>query len=546
MKKLPLSNYAFENIIQENYLYVDKTKEAYDIINFSKYVFLSRPRRFGKSMLISTLMALYQGKKELFKGLWIEDKIEWEAYPVIHIDFSRIVSSGTKEKFQRSFTRVLRHIADKYEVTVDADPDSEYFDELIQQLYLKTKKPVVILIDEYDKPITDHLTNTAKAEACREWLREYYAILKGNDARIKQLVITGISKFAKMSIFSVLNNVQDITIRSDFNNVVGFTQSDIIKYFGDYLAVLQKKYDLNTQEILAKIERWYNGYSWDGLQKIYNPYSIVNLFSYNIFKNFWFQSGTPNLLINYIIERANQENIEKDPTFYESINASGYLLDSTDIKSIILESLLFQTGYLTIKKAIIEKSWEDTFVEYILGYPNLEVRQSMTVHILEAYGQIPRINVHPDAQQMKRHLMAGELESFIVLLRRFLALIPYQLREKADEAYYHSIFQLLLTLVGVRMEVEKSTDKGRIDGVLEFPQLIYIIEFKYARKGTMNYLHKSAFKQMKDNKYAEAYRGSDKSIQFLAVGFLEKKAKNKKKKVLEIEYKVNTKPEYPT
>lgn len=545
MKKLPISNYTFEIIIQENYLYVDKTKELYDIINFSKYVFLSRPRRFGKSMLISTLKSFYEGKKELFKGLWIENKVEWETYPVIHIDFSRIISSGNKEKFQRSFTRILTYIADEYGVTVNADPDYEYFDDLIQQLYLKTKKPVVILIDEYDKPITDHLTNSEKAEERREWLREYYAILKGNEARIQQLVITGISKFAKTSIFSVLNNVKDITVQPTFNSVVGFTQEDIVHYFGNYLEVLQKKADLNPQELLDKIARWYNGYSWNGLQKVYNPYSIVNLFADNIFRNFWFQSGTPSMLINYIIKKTEDENIEKDPVFYENIRASDYLLDSTDIQHIVLNSLLFQTGYLTIKKTIIEKSIEDTFVEYVLGYPNLEVRQSMTAYILEAYAQIPRINVHPDAQQMKRHLFAGELESFIVLLRRFLALIPYQLREKADEAYYHSLFQLILTLIGVKMDAEKSTDKGRIDGVLEFPQLIYIIEFKYARRGTMNYLHKAAFKQMKNKKYAEAFQGSNKNIQFLAVGFLEKEVDKKGQKILEIDYVVNGKAEYP-
>lgn len=544
MKKLPVSNFTFENIILEHYLYVDKTRELFELINFSKYAFLSRPRRFGKSMLVSTLKAFFSGKKELFKDLWIADKVQWETYPVIHLDFALVLTSGNKKQFRREMTRILGHIAEENGLDIKVPPTPSYFDELIYRLHQKTGKPVVLLIDEYDKPITDHFTNIKKAKKRRKWLKEYYAILKPREGILKYVFVTGISKFAKLSIFSVLNNVKDITVHDKFNTIVGFTQQEIKENFANYLQLLQTKTGLKEKVLLEKIAYWYDGYSWGGKESVYNPYSIVNLFADMQFKNFWFRSGTPALLVNYIIQQAEQGSIDRQPSTYENVSISEELLDSVDIRNINLISLLFHTGYLTVKNISITEDEKVTYISYTLGYPNYEVRYSMTTHILEAFAQIPSNHLQPDAQMLRRHLLEGNLEAFMVILRRFFARIPYQLREKADEAYYHSLFQLILLLIGVEMFAENSTDKGRIDGVLIFENVIYIIEFKYARKGTMAYLYKKAFEQMKKNKYGEAFQGSSKKVKFLAVGFLEKQKNKKGEQVLEMGYWVNDEAEY--
>lgn len=545
MQKLPYSEPSFKSIRREGLFYLDKTREMYQVATFSKYVFLSRPRRFGKSMLISTLSAFYEGKKELFKGLWIEDKVEWESYGVIHIDFSRIYYHSTKEHFQSSFTKVLSFIAEKYNIEITSPNTPEYLDELIQKLYLKTQKPIVILIDEYDKPITSFLVKTEEAIKRRDWLREYYAMLKPHSDHIKQIVITGISKYAKTAIFSELNNVKDITLLPEFNNVVGFTQKDIEDNFAPYIDAFLPKTGWTRERLLEEIALWYDGYSWDGIHKIYNPFSIINLMGDQTFRNYWFKSGTPRMLVDFIIQKVERGELENDIELYENYETDVDLLDSADVRNINLHSLLFQTGYLTIKSIKEIFTRNGSITDVALGFPNQEVRRSMTSHILEAVSKIPIDNIVVDAKRLRFYLISGELEKFMVLLRRFFALIPYQLRENADEACYHSLFQMVLTLIGVRMDAEKPTDKGRIDGVIEFAQIIYIIEFKYGKKGTMEYLHKQAFKQMKEKRYAESYQGTGKPIQFLAIGFLEKKKDKKGQKMLEMDYCLNDKPEYP-
>lgn len=545
MKKLPYSETSFKSIRRDDLFYIDKTKEMYEVANFSKYVFLSRPRRFGKSMLVSTLAAFYRGQKELFKGLWIEDKVEWESYGVIHIDFARIYYGGTKEQFQSSFTQVLRHIAEDYDITIKALETPQYFDALIRELHKKTQKPLVILIDEYDKPITSFLTDTKKAIDRRDWLREYYAMLKPHTDDIKQLFVTGISKFAKTSIFSELNNVKDITLMPEFNKVVGFTQEDIQTNFSEYLEAFLPKTGWPMERLLKEIEIWYDGYSWDGVNKIYNPYSIVNMMGDQSFKNYWFTTGTPKMLVDFIIQKAERGELDKDVGLYENYKTGEALLDNAEVENIQLPSLLFQTGYLTIKEK--EENFYPTgsTTEYVLGFPNQEVQRSLTGYILEAYSKIPRSNIQVDANSLRHYLYAGDMKKFIVLLRRFFALIPYQLRKKADEAYYHALFQMVLALLGVKMDAEKSTDKGRIDGVLEFAKVVYIIEFKYGIKGTMKYLHQSAFKQMKEKAYDEGFQGSNKTVQFLAIGFLEKEKNKKGEKILKIDYCLNDEPAYP-
>ncbi len=299
MKKLPLSKSSFQRIIEEGYIYVDRTKEMYDLINYSSYVFLSRPRRFGKSLLISTLEAFFQGKKKLFKGLWIEDKVEWKEYPVIRIDFGDILYKNL-DVFEEQMSIVVEKYEKLYEISTLSSHYAGKIRELILGIYEKTGKEVVILIDEYDAPIARHITDLALATEYQNSLRDFYSILKARNNEIKFVFLTGISKFAKMSIFSVINLMKDVSLLKQFNSIVGFTSEDLRTYFKPYIHQFAQQEGITENELLGNMAHWYNGYSWDGKNKVFNPFSIVNVFKDLKFKNYWFETGTPTILMKLI------------------------------------------------------------------------------------------------------------------------------------------------------------------------------------------------------------------------------------------------------
>ncbi|MGB0932425.1 MAG: AAA family ATPase, partial [Chitinophagales bacterium] len=366
MKKLPLAKSSFSKIIEDGYIYVDRTKEIYELINYSSYVFLSRPRRFGKSLLVSTLDSLFQGKKELFKGLWIEDKIEWKEYPVLRIDFGDL-NYDSLEKFKQEMADVLDRFAEKYDIVLKPSHYVSKIRELILDVYAKTGKEIVVLIDEYDAPIARHITDLELATQYQNSLRDFYSILKARNHQLKFVFLTGISKFAKMSIFSVINLMKDVSLLPRFNNVVGFTEGDLQQYFGGYISEFAQKQQLSNQEVLDEMTRWYDGYSWDGENKMYNPYSIVNFLQDQEFQNYWFETGTPTILIKLIKEKYAKET-DKVPTVEEFENKEAVGLNqSYDLEQKIpLVKLLFESGYLTTKhilKTVIGKL-------YTLTYPN--------------------------------------------------------------------------------------------------------------------------------------------------------------------------------
>lgn len=531
MKKLPLAKSDFTRMIEEGYIYVDRTKEMYDLINYSSHVFLSRPRRFGKSLLISTLEAMFQGKKELFKGLWIEDKIDWKKYPVLRIDFGKL-NYDTLADFKQKMADLLDEIALDYAIVLPSAHYNSKIGELISGIYEKTGKEIVILIDEYDAPIARHITDLDIATKYQDSLRDFYSILKAHNAQIKFMFLTGISKFAKMSIFSVINLMKDVSLLDPFNNVVGFTKTDLELYFGEYIQQFAQKEKLNESEIVEKMTTWYDGYSWDGQNRVFNPYSIVNVLKDLKFKNYWFETGTPSILIKLIKEKYSRER-QKAPTIQEFENTQTVALDSSyDLEQgIPLVKLLFETGYLTVKE--IEKVVDDEL--FTLTYPNHEVRTSFNAFILSAFSTDRIDIIQSKGTLMKKALIESDLERFLTLLRSLFAALPYQHRNKASEAYYHGLFYLVLSLLGIRSHLEGSTDKGRIDCTLEMDEMVYIIEFKYGEKGTMAYLLKQAMTQISSHKYFEPFEGMDKEVWLFAVGFLVKKDSKLGKPVLNID-----------
>ncbi len=515
MKNLPLGIQTFRDIIESNNIYVDKTKDIYKLLegNDKNFFFLSRPRRFGKSLLISTLDEIFSGNQNLFKGLWIYDKIEWKKYPVIRIDFTAMLYTSGVEGFTSSFFNKIVRIGKKYGLDILSTNYKEAISELIVKLSEEEK--VVILIDEYDKPITNFIEDIILSNQYKDILNNFYETIKESEQYIKFAFITGVSKFSKISVFSGLNSLRDITLSENFSTLLGYNQDELDFYFEEHINNLVKIGKITKSELKSKIKTWYNGYSWDGKNFVYNPYSILSLFTENKFNNYWFSSGTPTFLIKSIKEKKTQISQ------IENIEVSEYIFDAFDIENINVESLLFQTGYLTIKK--VEENKRTGLYLYTLGTPNFEVRESLFNYILAGFTEQNVAMIQPNYLKMLDYLESQDINSFMQIIKTMFDKIPYNLYLD-KEAYFHSIFYLILSLMNIKMRAEELTSIGRIDGVLEFENIIYIIEFKYGKKSTdLKKLLEKSISQIKEMEYYQKFLDTDKKILLLGVAFADKK-----------------------
>jgi len=515
MKELPISIQTFEKIIESNLIYVDKTNFIYDLTRKGTYYFLARPRRFGKSLLLTTLKSYFLGKKELFKDLYIYEKEKnWSFYPVIHIDYSKVNYRDTKEIFRSSMVFHLQAIANEYQVTLVSQDISTAFNELVLKLYEKYQQKVVVLVDEYDKPLVDSLTKPAEFERNRLILSSLYGSMKGHDSYLRFVMLTGVSRFSKVSVFSGMNNLTDISQNESYSRIVGFTQQELETYFGDRLEILAAKFSVSKELIQSKVKEWYNGFSFDGHHRLYNPFSILSLFTEWTFRNYWFSTGTPTFLMELI-------KIQKQlPETFEHLKVNDLVGSSMQIKNLPLVPLLYQTGYLTIEKSELD----DFRPIYYLNYPNEEVRHSFLTYITAAFLNKDEFEIQPEGLALRDALIAKDIPLFVQKLQSFLADIPSRLHIPR-EAYYHSLVYLMLRLVGCKLLLEKETDKGRIDAVLELIDKIYIIEFKFAKNTKVKQattLSRRALKQIKDQKYYEPYLGMGKPVFLLGIGFLKK------------------------
>jgi Holliday junction resolvase-like predicted endonuclease len=508
MKKLPIGIQSFEKLRTNNFLYVDKTKEIHRLITEGNVYFLSRPRRFGKSLLVNIFEAIFKGKKELFEGLYIQDKIDWtQQYPVIKIDWS-CIKHGSAEEMERSMSDFLNEIAHKYQITLAKGYASDCFDELIRQLHQKTDRQVVILVDEYDMPIPDTLDKTERIDEIRKFLQSFYKILKAADEHLRFVFLTGVSKFAGVSVFSGLNNLNDITLDEKYASICGYTQPELESYFSEYIEETALYAQMSKTKLLDKIRFWYDGYSWDGKTPVYNPFSTLLFFDKRQFDNYWFRTGTPTFLIE-ILKRRNQLQPILEPITVESI-----VFESFDPQRIDEVPLLFQTGYLTIK----HKKFVELEPEYTIGLPNNEVKQSLLTCLMNAYTDYPVYKTDGLKQRMQQQLFNNDAGGLEQSLREMLAYIPYPLHI-GREAYYHSLLLLWLKLLGFDIIGEMMTNAGRIDAVWKFSGHTIIVEVKYQpKKAKIENLLNEALKQIKANRYAERFNDGQR-ISLLGVAF---------------------------
>ena len=500
MKKYPIGIQSFEKIRSGNFYYVDKTEFVYNLVKEeSGYYFLSRPRRFGKSLFLDTLHQAFAGRKEYFKGLFLENNWNWdEQFPVLHISFGAGIFKDT-DSLNSRFNYLLSRFSEKYKVKLKEKNISDRFDELVRKIAEKYNRQIVILIDEYDKPILDNIDKPELAIEIRERLKNLYSVIKDLDSYLKFVFITGVSRFSRVSIFSGLNNLEDISLGPRYSTLCGYTQNELETVFEEPL----KRSDLNA------IKEWYNGYNFLG-EPVYNPFDILLYLRTGEFRNYWFETGTPSFLIKLI----------QDRKYYvpelESFNAGDEILDSFEIDNLSLETVLFQTGYVTIKN----RSELDSEYVYTLSYPNLEVKKSLNRYILKSLSQVSISHRTKTQINIRKALAAGDLESVNENFHSFFASIPHDWYRKNKiseyEGYYASIFYAYFTATGLDVTAEDTTNKGRIDLTIKCDDKIYIIEFKVIE---VDKTKGSALEQIKRKKYSEKYQQKGEKIYLIGIEF---------------------------
>ncbi len=506
-RKLPVDIQAFETMRGENYLYVDKTRHIHQMVTEGHFYFLSRPRRFGKSLLVSTLKCLFQGKKDLFEGLWIaeQDAWAWKEHPVIVLDFNEIPGSSPEELKQGIAFR-LQTIAKNYGLLLEAPLTELQFQELILALSDTFNMPVIVLIDEYDKRIINHLgkgshgMETAKAN--RDVLKSFFGVLKGASVSpvLRFVFLTGISRFSRVSIFSELNNLRDISMNEGYADMLGYTQEELCSCFQEHIQRLAEKFGWSETQVLEALARKYNGYRFS--QKnllVYNPFSILHAFTDLELQDYWFESAAPTFLTHFL--RQEHYNLPK----IEGLQVSKSIFNTFDLDNLQPEALLFQTGYLTI-----------TDVQgkvYTLNYPNEEVKSAFSESLLFSLTGKGRAEISSHVLQLPGYLAQEDFEAFFETMNAIFAMIPYDIESKRDEAYFHTIFYLMMSASGLAAQSSVLTTKGRIDLVVEVSKTIYIIEFK------CNQNARTAIRQIQGKKYVDRYRRRGKNIALMGINF---------------------------
>ncbi len=500
-RKLPIGIQTFADIRQGNYYYVDKTPHIHTLVNQNKYYFLSRPRRFGKSLLLDTLACLFEGRESLFEGLYIHDKWDWQQrQPVIRLSFGSGVI-GSREALDEYIIELLQSEAKRLDVTLTNKSIPGQFSELIQQAHQHYGQRVVILIDEYDKPILDNILEADRARELREGLKNLYSAIKDADPHLHFVMLTGVSKFSKVSLFSGLNNLNDITLDATFATLCGYTDEDIDTIFAPELPGLERQ----------AIKEWYNGYRWgdQSVTSVYNPFDVLLLFQKREFGAYWFESATPTFLVEILKQRGIFT-----PAL-DKLQAKAQLLGRFDVDDMTTEGLLFQTGYTTIK------SMQEPMLGYrlyTLGFPNREVESSLNDILLPVLG-IGHSEAQTHQLALLEALQQHDLTALEAHLKALYAGLPHDWYRNNPiaqyEGHYASVFYSHFAALGLDVTVEDASHHGKVDMTVKFGGHIYLFEFKVVEQLPEG----KALAQIKRKGYADKYRTPGQSIHLIGVEF---------------------------
>ena len=505
--KLPIGIQDFEKIRTGGYLYIDKTEHVYRLVSEGAYYFLSRPRRFGKSLLISTLKALFQGKRELFKGLAIDKKDDWDwaEHPIMHLDLNT-EKYDSKEKLENKIDLFLSQQEELYGANEKERSFGTRFEGVIKRAYEKTGRRVVILVDEYDKPMLQAIGNETLQSEFRGTLKGFYGALKSMDACIKFAMLTGVTKFGKVSVFSDLNNLMDISMYPKYHDICGITEQELLSVFDKQIDELAENNGLTREECIAKMKKMYDGYHFNEFSKggIYNPFSVLNTFSNYIFRSYWFETGTPTYLVtllrrhHYSLEQMSKAEVTAD------------VLNSIDAESSDPIPVIYQSGYLTIK------GYKERFKKYILGFPNEEVEEGFVKYLapfyLDNYKTEEKKRSVFDVELFADDVESGNPEQFCQRLKSLLASAPYD-TELDREGNYQNVIWVVFKMLSFYTQSEYKTSDGRIDLLIETPQYRYVMEFKL--DGTAE----EALQQIKDRQYLLPYTLDEKTTYMVGINF---------------------------
>ena len=501
-RKLPIGIQTFKDIRTQGYLYVDKTDLVWQIANVGKPFFLSRPRRFGKSLLISTFESYFEGKKELFEGLAIEKLEEkWEKYPVLHLDLN-----AEKYDTPESLNAILSYQLTQWEAIYGKGEDettlSNRFKGVIQRAYERTGKGVVVLVDEYDKPLLQAIHNEKLLESYRVMLKAFYGVLKSNDRYLRFVFLTGVTKFSQVSVFSDLNQLNDISMAKAYATICGLTKQELQDNFAPELEALAEENDQTFDEVMETMTQQYDGYHFHQKgEGMYNPFSVLNAFDKLEFGSYWFQTGTPTFLVKSL-QKADYDL----RTLMDGVEASASTFTEYRAEENNPIPLIYQSGYLTIK------GFDKEFKIYTLGFPNDEVRYGFLNFLVPFYTSVTDDKKNFYIGRFVQELRKGDIDSFMHRFEAFFADFPYELNDKT-ERHYQVIVYLIFKLMGQFTQAEVHSAKGRADAVVQTPKYVYIFEFK------LNGTAEEALRQINDKGYSEPFKGDSRQVMKIGVEF---------------------------
>ena len=498
----PIGIQNFEDLRRNEYVYVDKTHHIHRLATTGKYYFLSRPRRFGKSLLVSTIEAYFKGKKELFKGLALEQlEKDWAQYPVLHLDLN-----GSKYMYPEDLVVLLSQHLDNWEkeycITVRYNDLEARFRDVIVAAYEKTGKQVVILIDEYDKPIVNNLDKKELADYYRAVLQGFYGVIKSMGEQTKFCFLTGVSKIGKLSVFSTLNNLTDISMEPEYSDICGISENDLHKYFDDSVAELADANRLSINECYKKLKDMYDGYHFsEDSEGMYNPFSLLNTLRSRKFKEYWFETGTPTLLVNVMKQTSFDVTTLSDNVVVPAAKLNG-------MQDIVNKpvSLFFQTGYLTIKE------YDSEYNEYRLGFPNDEVKNGFLNFIYSYYVPVNPADDSTTTSQLAKALKAGDPYTFMRTLEALFANTTYQIQGDSEKNFQYAMY-IIMELLGEYVQAERSTSNGRIDLLLQTRDFIYIVELKIDNTAD------AALQQIEERGYAKPFVNDPRKLFKIGVSF---------------------------